>query len=227
MEDHSRGVYRRMVHDDPEFWIFYAQATPIKHISRLPIASRPVSRSGKALASVDDLRAIPWVFAWVQSRYVVPGWFGLGSALEWFTKDGSDAERVALLQTLYRDWLFFKAVIDNAQLELVRAHLPTAARYAARTESKAIGDKFHSLISEEFDRTKRFVLNVTDQQELMGHATVVRSTVDLRNPAVIPLSALQVALMEEQERLGEEDLTWREAILLSITGVAAAMQSTG
>jgi phosphoenolpyruvate carboxylase len=227
MEDHSRGVYRRMVHDDPEFWIFYAQATPIKHISRLPIASRPVSRSGKALASVDDLRAIPWVFAWVQSRYVVPGWFGLGSALEWFTKDGADAERVALLQTLYREWLFFKAVIDNAQLELVRAHLPTAARYAARTESKAIGNKFHGIISDEFERTRRWVLTATDQTELMGHATVVRSTVDLRNPAVIPLSALQVALMEEQERLGDEDSTWREAILLSITGVAAAMQSTG
>jgi phosphoenolpyruvate carboxylase len=82
MAARSRAFYRAMVHDDPEFWLFYAQGTPIAHISRLPIASRPVSRSGKKLSSVDDMRAIPWVFAWIQSRYVVPGWYGLGSALE-------------------------------------------------------------------------------------------------------------------------------------------------
>ncbi len=237
MAARSRAVYRRMVHDDPDFWIFYAQATPIKHISRLPIASRPVSRSGKKLASVDDLRAIPWVFAWIQSRYVVPGWYGLGSALDdWARNDTPNIlpERAALLSEMYRDWLFFRTIIDNVQLELVRAHLPTAALYAARTDPKEIGERFHHIIATEHARTIEAVLRVTEQQILLAHAPVVRSTVELRNPAVVPLSRLQVALIaahdaREAENPSDDDTAkaWREAILLSITGVAAAMQSTG
>ena len=230
MAHESREVYRKMVHDDPDFWVFFAQATPIKHISRLPIASRPVSRSGKKLSSVDDLRAIPWVFAWIQSRYVVPGWFGLGSALEWFA--GEAPENAALLQTMYQNFRFFKAVIDNAQLELIRAHLPTAARYAARVDPPELGERFHNHIAGELRKTREWVLRITNQDELLGHAPVVRATVHLRNPAVIPLSLLQVALMEAEEKAvgPDADLSkspWREAILLSITGVAAAMQSTG
>ncbi|MBC8102216.1 MAG: phosphoenolpyruvate carboxylase [Cytophagales bacterium] len=236
MAAHSRAFYRAMVHDDPEFWLFYAQGTPIAHISRLPIASRPVSRSGKKLSSVDDLRAIPWVFAWIQSRYVLPGWYGLGAALEWFVSSppagGENQERLAFLQRLYREWLFFRTVIDNAQLELARAHLETASRYAARTDPKSLGEKFHTQISEEHARTRRWVLAVTQQEELLGHAKAVRSTISLRNPAVLPISMLQVALMDAHETqtnggATEADPSLREALLLSITGIAAAMQSTG
>ena len=225
MAAHSRDIYRQMAHDDPTFWEFYAQATPIKHISRLPIASRPVSRSGKKLTSVDDLRAIPWVFAWVQSRYMIPGWYGLGSALEWFA--AQDGGNVALLQAMYQDWLFFRTVIDNAQMELLRAHLPTAHWYAARTDDPAIGAKFHALIAQEHHRTREWVLRLTGQNDLLAHATVVRATVALRNPAVVPLSLLQVALLDAQEAAGDDNPLWNEAILLSITGIAAAMQSTG
>lgn len=235
MAAESRNAYRAMAHDDEEFWVFFAQATPIKHISRLPIASRPVSRSGKKLASVDDLRAIPWVFSWIQSRYIVPGWYGLGSALESYLKSAEgeyDADRVTMLQTFYREWLFFRTVIDNAQLELVRTDLKTAAHYAERCPAP-IGPKFHDLLSGEHARTVRAVETVTGSA-LLAHAPVVRATVDLRNPAVLPLSVLQVALMnahdkyvaESGDEAGEKS-PWREAILLSITGVAAAMQSTG
>lgn len=225
MAQQSRAVYRAMVHDDPSFWTFFAQATPIAHISKLPIASRPVSRSGKALASVDDLRAIPWVFAWIQSRYIVPGWFGLGSALEWYAQ--GSPEKLTALQSLYTEWAFFKAIVDNAQLELTRTHLPTAKLYADRCDDPALGAKFHTLIEQECERTVDWIKKLTGQEgELMGHAPVVRATVHLRNPAVLPLSLLQVALMERQEKEGESDLL-REAILLSITGIAAAMQSTG
>ena len=234
MAGHSRAVYRAMVHDDPDFWLFFAQGTPITHISRLPIASRPVSRSGKQLSSVDDLRAIPWVFAWVQSRYVVPGWYGLGAALEWFVEGNGDesSSRIAFLQSRYRDWLFFRTVIDNAQLELARAHLQTAARYAARTDPPSLGGKFHTQIAGEHSRTRKWVLAVTQQEELLGHATAVRSTIALRNPAVLPISMLQVALMDAFDRQThhgeiEADPSLREALLHSITGIAAAMQSTG
>ncbi len=234
MAAESRRVYRAMAHEDEEFWVFFARATPIKHISRLPIASRPVSRSGSTLASVDDLRAIPWVFSWIQSRYIVPGWYGLGSALESFLgREGAyDAARVATLRTFYREWLFFRTVIDNAQLELVRADLRTAAYYAKRCPDP-IGSKFHRLLSSEHARTVRAVETVTGGA-LLAHAPVVRATVGLRNPAVLPLSVLQVALMNAHDTYitgsgdeAGEHSPWKEAILLSITGVAAAMQSTG
>ncbi len=199
-----------------------------------------MSRSGKRLTSVDDLRAIPWVFAWIQSRYVVPGWYGLGSALSWYLRGGKEEgdvvpERAAALQRMYREWLFFRTVIDNAQLELVRAHLPTAARYAERTEPAEVGERFHRIIAGEHERTREAVCTVLDGQELLSHSPVVRETVALRNPAVFPLSMLQVALMNAHDLTeeapngegGGDEAAWRDAILLSITGMAAAMQSTG
>jgi phosphoenolpyruvate carboxylase len=227
MAARSLEVYRALVHDDPEFWDFYAQATPIKHISRLPIASRPASRSRK-LSSVEALRAIPWVFAWVQSRYVVPGWYGLGSALKAFSE--SREGNVELLAAMYRDWLFFRMVINNAQLELLRADIDTAAWYAARVEPAALGRRMHEQLAAEHRLSREWVLRITDQDDLLGHAPVVRRTVALRNPALRPLSKLQVALLErlEETRGGDEaQPAWQEAMLLSITGIAAAMQSTG
>lgn len=227
MAERSRRVYRSLVYEDPDFWTFYTQATPIPYISGLPIASRPVFRPGK-VSGAEHLRAVPWVFAWVQSRYVLPGWFGLGSALEWFAGQGE--RNLALLRKMYRDWPFFRTVINNAQLELLRAHLPTAAWYAARVQPAEVGARLHALLSEEYDRTLQWTLKVVQHERLLENASVVRRTVALRNPAMEPLSKLQVALLEhasQAEEEGEEDPEWRKAILLSITGIAAAMQSTG
>jgi phosphoenolpyruvate carboxylase len=228
MAAHSLAVYRALVHDDPEFWPFYAQATPIKYISRLPIASRPASRS-RQLSSLDALRAIPWVFAWVQSRYVVPGWYGFGSALKTFA--GSDGEKVELLTRMYREWLFFRMVVNNAQLELLRADLSTAAWYAARVQPAELGQRIHGRLAEEYGLSREWILRITEQEDLLGHAPVVRRTVELRNPALRPLSKLQVALLDRLERDSEGEAQpsaeWQEAMLLSITGIAAAMQSTG
>jgi phosphoenolpyruvate carboxylase len=228
MAKHSLAVYRELVHEDPEFWDFYRQATPIRHVSRLPIASRPSSRTQQH-SGLDALRAIPWVFAWVQSRYVVPGWYGLGSALERFAAERP--ERLALLIEMYREWLFFRMVVNNAQLELLRAHLPTAAAYAERVEPRALGARVHERIACEHRLTCEWVLKITEQQDLLGHAPVVRRTVELRNPAMRPLSILQVMLLErlqnEPQSEGEVESEWEEAMLLSIAGIAAAMQSTG
>ncbi|MEJ5252538.1 MAG: phosphoenolpyruvate carboxylase [Chthonomonadetes bacterium] len=223
----SLQVYRALVYEDPDFWTFYTQATPISHISRLPIASRPVFRPRGDMVGLESLRAIPWVFAWVQSRYVIPGWYGVGSALEWF---GSQSpENVALLQEMYRRWSFFRMVIDNAQLELVRAHLPTARLYASRVQPHEVGQRLHALIEQEYRRTVEWILRVTGQAELIQNAPVVRRTVQLRNPAVMPLSKLQLALLHRWDKRsgGEEQDLWHDAILLSIAGIAAAMQSTG
>lgn len=224
----SAEVYRDLVYRDPDFWSFYTQATPIEHISRLPIASRPVFRPKGSLVGLENLRAIPWVFAWVQSRYTLPGWYGLGTAMEWFVAQNPD--NLKLLQRMYRQWLFFRMVVDNAQLELVRAHMPTAAWYASRVTPRELGERIHARIAQEHQRTCEWVLRVTGQKCLLENAPVVQRTVQLRNPVVAPLSKLQVALLELWEAKGEEEpqaAAWHNAVLLSITGVAAAMQSTG
>lgn len=229
MAAHSRVVYRAMVHEDPEFWEFYAQATPIGHISQLPITSRPAARGGGALNGMDELRAIPWVFAWVQSRYVVPGWYGLGSALEKFCNE--DSANLDELKLMYQEWPFFRTVVDNAQLELVRAHLPTAAYYAGRVKPESLGLRFHSTIVKEYERTSEWVMKITGQPRLLDNSPVVQSTVRLRNPAVFPINRLQVMLMELWDNLppDEQDRSnpWNQPLLLSITSVAAGMQSTG
>jgi phosphoenolpyruvate carboxylase len=239
----SRKVYRATIHEDPDFWPFYAQGTPIAHISRLPIASRPAMRNAASMVGLDELRAIPWVFAWVQSRYMVPGWYGLGSSLAWFTsqKPGN----LGLLQRMYKEWLFFKTVIDNAQMELMRAHLPTAQLYAALVKPAELRYRIHADLEMEYQRTVDLVLQVTGQAELLEHAPAVRKTVRLRNPATMPLNRLQVALMSLCERRKEGVYAqttgggpaapqmaamtspWYEALLLSIAGIAAGMQSTG
>lgn len=229
LAERSRGVFRELVYEDPDFWAFYSQATPILHISRLAIASRPVFRPPKPgqTPGIESLRAIPWVFAWIQSRYVLPGWYGLGSALDGHMQRPAGLK---LLRQMYRQWPFFSTVIDNAQLELVRADLPTAALYAERVRPKALGRRFHTRIEQEYDLTRAAVLRITEQEQLLPRS-VVRRTVELRNPALMPLSRLQVALMDRWdagERKGEDqDAAWHEAISLSIAGIAAAMQSTG
>lgn len=227
LEASSRDAYRKLVYDDPDFWSYYTQATPIEHISLLPIASRPVYRPGQAVSGIEGLRAIPWNFAWVQCRTTLVGWFGMGSALEQFAEDSD--ERLETLRTMYRKWPFFQTVVDNAQLELTRANLPTAHLYAKRVQPRELGERIEGVITEEHARTVRMILKITGQSRLMEKARVVHSTVEFRNPAVLPLSALQVALMDRWPSLTEDDQAgvWREAMLQTIAGIAAAMQSTG
>lgn len=232
MAEYSRQTYRALVYDDPDFWPFYIQSTPISSISRLPIASRPVSRKGGSMVGMEDLRAIPWVFSWVQNRYLLPGWYGMGSALEWFADLAPD--HLERMREMYRQWPSFALILNNAQLELIRAHLPTAAWYAARVQPRELGERIHAQIQAEYERTCAWILKITGQEVLLSHAEAVRRTVRLRNPVVMPLNRLQVALLgrldgrgENQEDNDEPDPGFREALLLSIAGIAAAMQSTG
>jgi phosphoenolpyruvate carboxylase len=229
MSQRSLQVYRDLVYLDPDFWSFYTHATPIRHISRLPIASRPVFRPGQRLVGLENLRAIPWVFAWVQSRYVLPGWYGIGSALAWFAQQSEG--NLSLLRQMYHAWPFFRTALDNAQLELTRAHLPTAAWYASRIRSEDQGRRIHEQIEREYERTRSWILQITQSEELIGRDSVIRKTVQMRNPILAPLSRLQIALLERWEEQEETQMegasNLREAILLSIIGIAAAMQSTG
>lgn len=215
----SRQCYRDLVYGDERFLEFYTQATPIFEISHLPIASRPVMRSGGSVEGIEDLRAIPWNFAWVQSRYVLPSWYGLGTALDSFVQN--DDNKLGLLREMVRAWPFFETVLRNAELELARAELKTAAWYAARTEDPGLGARMHEQIELEYRLTLRRVLEVLGQAEVMERSPVINRTIQLRNPAVLPLNQLQIAL----DALKDE--RYRDASLQTLAGIAAAMQSTG
>ncbi|MDX2065324.1 MAG: phosphoenolpyruvate carboxylase [Fimbriimonadaceae bacterium] len=225
LADASRHTYRSLVYENPDFWTYYTRATPIEHISLLPIASRPVFRPGKALADISALRAIPWNFAWVQNRATLVGWYGLGRALadHLETPDGR-----AELQAMAKEWPFFQTLLANAQLELARAHLPTAQSYATGHDEPAVA-AVHQTIADEYARARSAVLTITRQHDLLDEAEVVRRTIRFRNPAVVPLSLMQMSLMRRWGTLTEEEQAgpWREAMLQTIAGLAAAMQSTG
>ncbi|MBL8086878.1 MAG: phosphoenolpyruvate carboxylase [Chthonomonas sp.] len=219
----SADAYRELIFETPSFWAFYLQATPIRHISRLPIASRPVGRRSGQLTGLDDLRAIPWNFAWVQSRYGVVGWYGIGSALAL----ADDSER-AIAREMANEWPFFRTVMENAQLELARAHSPTAKRYGARAKRMRADGSLHSTLMSELDRTTAAVLATVGQEELLTGARTVRQTIDFRNPLVEPLNALQVALMDLYDAAnGEPPRDVSTALMQTLAGIAAAMQSTG
>ncbi|HKB90002.1 MAG TPA: phosphoenolpyruvate carboxylase, partial [Opitutaceae bacterium] len=148
MSDAGFAAYEQLVHKDSDFLLFWKQATPIDEISNLKLGSRPTFR--KATQSVEDLRAIPWVFSWMQSRFNFPGWFGLGSALEAVLKQGPKGKK--LLRSMYGEWSFFQTLIDNAQLTMRKADMTIAALYATLVESEAVRTRIFNLLQKEFDR---------------------------------------------------------------------------
>lgn len=221
LAERSRRAYRELV-DDPDFPGYFAQATPIGEIGRMNMASRPASRTGRG--RVEDLRAIPWVFSWTQTRANLPGWYGLGSALDGFCREGPDA--VAELRAMYAGWPFFRSVLDNAQISLGTADLEVARLYAELVEDPSVRERLYGRIREEYERTVRAVLEVTGQRELLDNTPVLQRSVRLRNPYVDPMSYLQVRLLRER-RARPEDPEVAELVQRTINGIAAGLQTTG
>jgi phosphoenolpyruvate carboxylase len=219
----SMQAYRGLV-EDPRLWPFYIAATPIEQISRLPIASRPVSRTAAADAEMEDLRAIPWVFAWTQTRYIVPGWFGVGAGLG----AARAAGHMDAVRRLYRDWPFFRAVVDNAQREMARARLDIAAHYAQLADDEL--RHCHDTIAEDFAVARSAILDVTGQAELLENNPVIRHSIDVRNPYTDVLNLMQVELLRRYRRGADSEAEQdgiRRLLFQSINGIAAAMQTTG
>jgi phosphoenolpyruvate carboxylase len=221
----SMTHYRSLI-DHEEFWHWYSDVTPIRHISRLQIASRPVSRAKGARVDLNSIRAIPWNFAWTQTRYNVPGWFGIGKALTDFIEKNPD--KIPVLQKLYTDWVFFKSIVNNAQRELARADLITASYYANRIVTGLKTD-FHQFIINDFNAATLAIQKITNQDKLMEDQPVIRKSIQLRNPYTDVLNFIQMELMSRWEKIeeGKVDEVLGRNILLSINGLAAAMQSTG
>jgi len=212
----GRKTYRALVWEDPHFVALFQGATPIEEISALPIGSRPSKRSAGGLES---LRAIPWSFAWTQNRAILPGWYGVGSALEAY---GSTPEGFARLWRMYRVWPFFRTVIDNVSMVLAKADMSIASRYAelAPESTRPLWER----IRKEYARTRRWVKHVTGEARLLEHNPQLRLGISLRNPYVDPMSFLQVELLR-RKRAGEGQCD--RPLLLSLSGIAAGMRNTG
>lgn len=232
--------YRQLIYNDPDFLSFFEQATPILELGWLNIGSRPARRTkGRG---VEDLRAIPWVFSWMQSRYVLPSWYGVGGALEEYIDE--DPERLAQLADMYRAWPFLRAFLDNLQMTLSKADMHIAQHYATLVDDEALRQRISQNIQEEYERTKRLVTQIVGGRELLDTAPVLQQSIRRRNPYVDPLSYLQVVLLRRlrtlggplmPEHSGQEQLSAEEnervrltyAVLLTINGIAAGLRNTG
>jgi phosphoenolpyruvate carboxylase len=216
----SMKKYRDLI-DDDLFWDWYSDITPIEHIGKLPIASRPVSRGGSGKMEFENLRAIPWGFAWTQVRYNIPGWFGVGEALNEMLSNSDKNEKI--FKKWFNEWVFFRTVLNNSQRELARTHLKTAAVYNKQEQ------KFHEQIVKEYQKAKDSITRIVEIQNFLDHNPVIQKSIKFRNPFTYPLNFLQVELLKRWKKADSEleknELT--EVIFLNINGIASAMQSTG
>ncbi|HVS52086.1 MAG TPA: phosphoenolpyruvate carboxylase [Opitutaceae bacterium] len=220
------AAYKALVHDDPEFLAFWQQATPIDEISNLKFGSRPAFR--KATHSVEDLRAIPWVFSWMQSRFNFSGWFGLGTALDAVLRRGATGKK--LLRAMHAEWPFFQTLIDNAELTMRKADMGIAALYATLVEDARIRRRIFAVLQAEFARTEAAIRAITGRRELLARDPVLLKSVELRNPYIDPLNYLQVEMLR---RLRSGKLSAPEAeaaravVELTINGISGGLKNTG
>ncbi len=226
----GHAAWRDFVYGSEDFLTFWQQATPIGELARLPISSRPAKRS--TAGGFGSIRAIPWTFSWMQSRAIVPSWFGVGHALE--TWCAQETLGLDLLRVMYRSWPFFNALLENAQLDVAKADLGIAGLYARElVEDEALRTRYFSRIEEEHARTWRMLCAVTEQESLLDNNPVIRRSIERRNPYVDPLNFIQVALLQELRgasaktpEASDQDAVLRE-VLATISGIAAGMKTTG
>jgi phosphoenolpyruvate carboxylase len=220
----SQAVYRKLVYETPGFVDYWRSATPLDEIKRLQIGSRPAARHA-GTESVEKIRAIPWVFSWMQSRFNLPGWFGLGSGLQTL------ADRLSLMQEMYTHWPFFRALLDNAEMSLLKADMEIAGLYSALAPDQALAKRIFSTLQEEYERTQAMILSISGHRVLMGTEPIIQRSVQLRNPYIDPLNYIQVELLRRLRALdapeGSEAQALREVIVLTINGIAAGLRNTG
>jgi phosphoenolpyruvate carboxylase len=221
--DAGRRAYRGFVYDNPEFLTYFEQATCIGEIARLKIGSRPARRS--SASSIDQLRAIPWVFSWMQSRHTLPGWFGLGGAVREFLAGNPDG--LAMLREMYAKWPFWTTLIDNAQMILAKADMTIARLYADLVEDQALAARVYDRILAEHRDSVAAVCQITGQANLLERSPILKTSIDRRNPYVDPLSFIQLVLLKRLRAGGERTAELEIAVLESINGVASGLKNTG
>lgn len=234
----SRRHYRQLIYEQPDLVNFFHQVTPIQEISQLQISSRPARRGGRK--DLSSLRAIPWVFSWTQARFLLPSWYGVGTALKEFLDD-SPEEHLKLLRYFYHKWPFFKMVISKVEMTLAKVDLQIAEHYVRELTHPDDKERFLALfgsISEEFHLTRSMVLQVTGQERLLDNDIDLQRSVYLRNGTIVPLGFLQVSLLKRLRQYKDQAATGvirsrysqgelLRGALLTINGIAAGMRNTG
>lgn len=222
----SLRKYQDLIFRDPDFLTFFKESTPLPEVGELNIGSRPSKR--KNSDRFEDLRAIPWVFAWTQSRYLLPAWYAAGTGLQSFYQNNE--ENLKVLQAMYANFSFFTSLIDTLQMAIAKADLIIAKEYANMTKEESYRVRIFSQIEEEFKLTSDMILKITGQKEILDNVPVIQESIRLRNPYVDPLSYLQVQLLTELRDIrnqGEDNSELLREVLLTINGIAAGLRNTG
>jgi phosphoenolpyruvate carboxylase len=222
LADRAQRAYTELVHETPGFVDYFLQSTPVSEIGSMNVGSRPTSR--KPTSSISDLRAIPWVMAWSQSRVMLPGWYGTGSAVESWIADGDG--RVEVLRDLYQRWPFFQTVLSNMAQVLAKTDLGLAARYAELVEDEALRRRVFDKLSAEHQRSINAHKLITGQDNLLADNPALARSVFNRFPYLEPLNHLQVELLRRY-RSGDDDELVQRGILLTMNGLASALRNSG
>jgi phosphoenolpyruvate carboxylase len=217
--DVSRSTYRKLVYETPDFYEYFRRSTPIDLIERMRIGSRPASRRGGE--GVEDLRAIPWVFAWTQTRLMLPGWYGLGSGLAAAGKQFDDDA----FREMFREWYFMRALTADAEMVLAKADIGIARHYSELAGE--LHEKFFPIIEKEFQLTCELILDYSEHEALLDGDLTLQRAIMLRNPYVDPMSLMQVDMLERWRKTNYEDQDLFSALLASVNGIAQGLQNTG
>jgi phosphoenolpyruvate carboxylase len=221
----SRQAYRSLVYEDEDFLEFFAEASPILELSLLNMGSRPARREQSP--NVDGLRAIPWVFAWTQNRFLLPSWYGTGSALSEFAGKPGNLD---VLKEMYRGWPFFKTLINFMQMTLAKSDLRIAHTYTDLVNDSELRDRMWTVISEEHESSVETLKQITGYENLLDDSPVLQRSVRLRNPYVDPLSYIQVSLLRRLRALPEDSPerdTTLNTLLRTVSGISSGMLNTG
>ena len=225
MEQLSRAAfacYRQRIAENPDVLRYFEQATPVNELELARIGSRPARRSSSR--KLEDLRAIPWVFGWMQSRHAVPAWFGVGYALEQFAAQGTNQEQQ--LKDMAAGYPLFSDLVRNVEIAMAKADFSIAHLYASLVEDAALRESVYQMLAEEFHRARRMILLITGQQEFLERNPVLSRSIRLRNPYVDPMSLIQVELLR-RKRSGEQSAELDYAIGATMNGIAAGLHNTG
>jgi phosphoenolpyruvate carboxylase len=218
----AQSAYRRLVFETPGFVDYWRASTPLNEIKNLRIGSRPATRTGQE--RIEDIRAIPWVFSWMQSRFNLPSWYGIGAGLE-------SLGDPALLKEMFESWPFFRSLLDNTEMSLLKADMDIARMYSDLAPERALAEMVFNDVQAEYERTRLMILATSGHKQLMDGDAMIQRSIRRRNPYVDPLNFIQVEMLRRLRALedseGEEAEALREVVLITINGIAAGLRNTG